>query len=151
MKTLLNLGVALFLVVGLQSCDTSPCGSTPASFLDKLDRLVNQVSDKKKDLKEEDWTFFDEQFENMTENCYDQHSAQMKTAEIKRFLGLSARYVYLRGSGGMINFFRKNADKASIIRNELEELDTRELQKLMQDVSEDVESIGNKIEDFFND
>ena len=146
-----NILYAFLLICFTQSCSLSPCGSTPEAFIQKMQSLVDTVSEKKKDLSEEEWKSYDAQLDKLTSECYKEHEAEMTVQQQKSFLLLTTRYAYQRGTGGLKGLFNRGKKELENLKNELNEIDGKELDDLINDVSKDVKDWKKDLEEILKD
>lgn len=163
MKYLLLLSI----VAGfLMSCNVDPCQNKEA-LIKFHENFVEETVDNKDEYTEEEWATRDDEFERLTEDCFDNLKDEFTKTERKKFWKLNGEYFGLRiankieegidiGIGSMEELTELFGDNAEDIVDKFEEVFDEDFKETMENFGEDMKNIFDddfkqKMEDIFDE
>lgn len=143
-----------------QSCSSDPCGNDKDDFIEKFDDLVDRVERIDYDTDHEDWEAYNDEFKHMIEECYKIHEDDMTGREERNFAKKTAVY-YVKTFSGQVNFEAQAAEFGKLLDENMDEfsdginkaikefklnidIDEGELEELIGEFGDDIESLGKK-------
>ena len=141
-----------------QSCSSNPCGNDKDDFLEKFDDLVYRVEKIDYDTKHRDWETYNDEFKHMIEECYKIHEDDMSSRE-ERSIAKKTTVYYLKTFSGQVNFEEQAAEFGKLLDENMSEfseginaainkfkldIDEAELEALIGEFGDDIESLGKK-------
>lgn len=117
--------IAIAVMVWVAACSPGPgCGKSKEDFLKAYYRLVKEASALNLPVSDSKWKKYDEQFRAFVEECYEQHEAELRAKERRKFWSTSVKYYVERYGKGAIKELgkKKGRGPAKVIKEEVEKI-----------------------------
>lgn len=122
------------------------------SYLENFEKFIETVEKEHENYNEKDWKWTDKQFENFSEEWYDEFSNEMTLKEKLKVKMLILKYQAIRGEeeldAGIRKFLREDTKE---LKEEIEEYIENDAEEDLQKIREGMEEIGDSAVKVFED
>ncbi len=143
-----NATLLLAFSLILQSCGGPACGRNKDAFLEKVDRLVEQVGKLDYPVDDKRWDKYDKQFEELIENCYESWEDELTLAEHTHVATQMITYAYRRSGGKKLKGkLKEELKKLKGASEEVKESLREDIAPLLEEIGKDIEEIAKELEE----